>query len=172
MLVFEQNLLPGVAYIEMARAAGTLASPTQPVRLIKQMIWSQPIIVDDSLTTTISLYPNNTHPGVIDFEVRTSQDEHNENIQVIHSQGQLVNDTSVQLPTAIDITNIASRCQCALDKKTLYQNLAEQGLAHGPSFQCLTWVKYTDDEALGLLDLPKAALTSSASNRDAFCLTP
>jgi len=49
--------LPGVVYIEMARAAGTLASPDQKVIALKNIVWAQPIQVKDRpQVVSVNLY--------------------------------------------------------------------------------------------------------------------
>ena len=78
-------VLPGAAYIEMARAAGMLAMPDEHVVRLRNIIWERPIVMGtEPQTVTISLYPEEN--GVT-FEVTTAV---NENELQVHAQGKIL----------------------------------------------------------------------------------
>ena len=110
--VHNKRVLPGVAYIEMARAACEIASRVNVTQL-KNIIWASPIIVEGKAhEVTISLYPEKEH---IAFEVH-SLNQNKE--QVIHSQGNLVNGAgNEQELKKVDIADIQTRCKKKMSAK-------------------------------------------------------
>ncbi|MCK5664908.1 MAG: type I polyketide synthase, partial [Thiotrichaceae bacterium] len=73
-IINDKNVLPGVIYLEMARAAGCLSKKDSQVQKIKNVIWAKPIIVSEMPETAhISLYPKSQY--LVDFEVSTLDDD-------------------------------------------------------------------------------------------------
>ncbi|GAX60248.1 beta-ketoacyl synthase [Candidatus Scalindua japonica] len=148
--VQDEKVLPGVAYIEMARAAGQLATKSDVVR-IRNMVWSSPVRVNSvAREVSISLYPEGNH---IAFEV-SSPVEGDE--RMVHGQGKLeVGDCSLQnIPKSLDIEGIQSRCSELQQGVDCYKAFAGRGLNYGPSFQGIESLSYNDSEALARLKLP------------------
>ncbi|MCP5003188.1 MAG: polyketide synthase, partial [Planctomycetes bacterium] len=82
-----KKVLPGVGYLEMARAAVEKASgPTEEGTYIhlENIVWAQPIVVDGSdQKVHIGLFAEDD--GQIQYEVYTESD--NEEVSIVHSQG-------------------------------------------------------------------------------------
>ena len=139
-----EKVLPGVAYLEMARNAGTMAIREQDVTQLKDVVWVRPLVVKDKpLETQIGLYP--AENGEIAFAISSSE--------VIHSQGKLVVG-SMDHPQALDISAIQARCLSTLEGATCYAHFKERGLSYGPSFQGLVQLSYNEREVLARLRLP------------------
>jgi polyketide synthase PksN len=149
-VINEQAILPGVAYLEMARAAGHLAKKKSPVRKLNHIIWAKPIMVSDRPETTyISLYPDSSNQ--INFEVSTL--DNNQNPQ-LHAQGKLSDDEQMTLDLeTIDIAAIQARCPEIKTRSECYQLFSELGFHYGPSFQTIETLYCNNTEALSRLVL-------------------
>jgi acyl transferase domain-containing protein/SAM-dependent methyltransferase len=143
-----QAILPGVVYLEMARAAGHLAKKKSPMRKLSHIIWAKPIMVSDRPETTyISLYPDSSNQ--VNFEVSTL--DNNQQPQ-LHAQGKLSNDEQMTLET-IDIAAIQARCPEIKARSECYQLFSEIGFHYGPSFQTIETLYCNNIEALSRLVL-------------------
>ncbi|MCB0207830.1 MAG: SDR family NAD(P)-dependent oxidoreductase [Anaerolineae bacterium] len=139
-----EKVLPGVAYLEMARAAGMMAVREQAVTQLKDVVWLRPLMVkDEPVETRIGLYP--AENGEIKFEISSDQ--------VVHSQGKLVVGQG-HPPKQLDIRAIEARCRLRIEGADCYERFREQGLTLGPAFQGLTQVSYNEREVLAQLRLP------------------
>ena len=67
-IVGGQKILPGVVYLEMALAAGNLALPGKKVSGLQDVIWAQPLIVEDAtVAVNIHLEPQAEKSPIHDF---------------------------------------------------------------------------------------------------------
>jgi acyl transferase domain-containing protein/NAD(P)-dependent dehydrogenase (short-subunit alcohol dehydrogenase family)/acyl carrier protein len=157
-MVAGQEVLPGAAYLEMARAAGELAAES-PVRKIKHIIWARPIAVNHPLDVHLRLYPGKDH---VDYEVNTVEPGSE---PLVHSRGKLVyqGDSHEHSPGKIDMPAIKNRCKYLIDAAVCYDRYRKGGLVYGPCFQALGQV-YRDEkgtEILAYLHLPQACQAES-----------
>ncbi|MGD6960812.1 SDR family NAD(P)-dependent oxidoreductase [Fictibacillus phosphorivorans] len=151
-VIFGQKILPGVAYLEMARAACGLAEG-QTIQSLKSIIWASPIIVDDqSKEIYATVYPNKDSNR---FEIFS--EDHNQN-KVIHAQGMV----SSQILSSnsdgewINIKNIKERVTETYQKGSdLYSYIKEKGLNLGDRFKAIKEIYGNSIEALALLELPE-----------------
>lgn len=144
--------LPGVAYLELARKAGELASG-RIVRKIKNIVWVSPITVENSQPTEaeIELKPNGES---VHFEVSQRLATGGKRLAC---QGKLVYASPVELTTTadyIDLEGIKSRCAKVIAGAQAYPLFNTLGLNLGPSFQVLRDVYRSDSETLGSLQIP------------------
>ena len=146
-------VLPGVAYLEMARAAGQLASPDQTVKAIKNVVWSLPIQMQgEPIPTFISLYPDEKESNV-SFEVTTED--------TIHAQGKIIYGDEVENnPRTLDIAAIQSRCATIKSKDAIYSSFDHIGLHYGPSFQGIETLWTGEKEVLAKIVLPSHLVSS------------
>jgi hypothetical protein len=148
-VIGEQKMLPGVAYLEMARAAGELAGK-KPVIKLSNIVWAMPITVSDTpIPVHINLYPDQQQ---VEFEVSTLDD--NQQKQV-HAQGKLIYESQAVSET-VDIFAIQNRCVETWEGAECYKLLKAGGLNYGPSFQTIQALHHNDTEALSRLVVPKA----------------
>ncbi|MDM5187014.1 SDR family NAD(P)-dependent oxidoreductase [Bacillus sp. DX4.1] len=148
-VVVNEKVLPGVVMIEMARAAGGISGECK-VRKIKNVTWSQRIVVsDDGQEINISMSPDETGAS---YEV-TSLDE--ENRVIVHSEGRIEfeseNRSSFEV---IDLESIKNRCFKVKSKSECYQQFEDMGLKYGPSFRTIQSIACGKREALSYLILP------------------
>jgi polyketide synthase PksN len=156
-IVQGKRVLPGVAYLEMARAAIAQAlgeGQTSAALHFMNVVWARPLVVEqDPVQVHMNLYPE--ADGQIAFEVcsQTGQEE-----PVVHSQGRVaVKESSAEL---IDIDQLLKRCEGQAGKEECYEAFAKVGLEYGVGFQALQKVYFTQGQALAELALPSSLVVS------------
>ena len=147
-------VLPGVAYLEMARAAGELAAE-RPVRRIKNITWMRPLVLINKavdLYINLSLQPGS--PGV-NFVISSRSEE---NRQVVHAEGQLDYETGDKYGSGdefVDLDTVKQRCRAKMEGDTCYRLFKEKGLQLGPGFRVIRELYSNETEVLSLLKLPE-----------------
>ena len=152
------RVLPGVAYLEMARAAIEQASPVPPESTIlelRDVVWMQPIVVTQATEIGIALSPDGDDR--IDFEIY-SQDAEEE---IVHCQGRAVW-SSQPVPASLDLEQLERQMGNTLEPSDLYAACARMGLVYGPSFQGITAIRRGAGQVLARLRLPESAESTSA----------
>ena len=148
-VVETRKILPGVAYMEMARVAGTLAGE-EPVRFIRNLVWLQPIAVEPGgKDVELSLSPAR---GQVDFAVRTGEGKH----AVTHCTGRVAYSGSTAGPDVLDIDAIKRRCsEQVLTGTEVYDYFSASGLQLGGSFRIVQNITGNGAESLAVLKLPE-----------------
>jgi len=162
------SVLPGVIYLEMARAAGALSMENSSVKRLRNIVWATPIRVDvSSKETYIRLWPG--EKGV-EYEISTdNQTQNRTEDRIIHSRGNLDfgdPDPEPDHPEAVDA--IRNRLAGHQTRKDFYRRFESYGFNYGPSFRIVEEIHHNDAEALSVLVLPES-LRSAAG---AFMLHP
>lgn len=157
--VNEQCVLPGVAYLEMARKAGEISNEKN-VKQIKNAVWMQPISIgDENKKVYITLHPNKAR---ITYKVFTLDDQGK---HFSHAQGELVFDvTNNRLQedlNSIDLESIHERCREEKSAKDCYAWFLSQGLNYGSSFRPIQRLKASKDEILAYMELPRTIESDS-----------
>ncbi|NTU29407.1 SDR family NAD(P)-dependent oxidoreductase [Brevibacillus sp. HB1.1] len=165
-----QKVLPGVAYLEMARVAVDLAagvrSDNQSVIQLKNIVWAKPVIVEDApIQVHTGLYPEEN--GEITFEIYSQPREAEENL-VVHSQGRAVLRSAMEAPT-LDLSALQAQCtESSYHFSQCYETFHGIGLAYGPSHQGIEKLFVGSDQVLAKLILP-SSVTDTAGK---FVLHP
>ncbi|WP_051313368.1 SDR family NAD(P)-dependent oxidoreductase [Sporocytophaga myxococcoides] len=161
----EQKVLPGVAYLEMARVAIEQSMPRQSESTIIELrntVWIQPVIVTANSQVKIALYPNVSDNGLseeIEYEIYTQDDEQ----RIVHCQGQAV---FVNRPaiTEINIELLKGKIGYdSLDVSRLYAAFTQMGILYGPSHRGIISVNKGDNQVLALLRLPSVVEATQKS---------
>ncbi|MCB0208357.1 MAG: type I polyketide synthase [Anaerolineae bacterium] len=148
-----EKILPGVAYLEMARAAGAMAIEHEAITEIKDVVWLKPLVVkDEPVKVHLSLHP--VARDTVTYEVRTRDGTGQ---PVVHGQGKLIFGAIAEADPVIDLAVIRQRCQIKKSGAVCYEQFEQQGLAYGPTFQVIEDVIGNDTEALARLRLPAEA---------------
>ena len=161
-VVETQKILPGVAYLEMARAAGALSANTD-VRVIRNLVWEKPLIVgNDAKEVEVSLSPAGHE---VRFAIRSAAGEG----AVTHCTGKLGYDVEQPAPESVAIAAIRERCsKQVLSRQELYPFLNSVGLKLGSGFQIVQSIYANESESLAILQLPEHLRKSA----DLFWLHP
>ncbi len=148
------RVLPGVAYLEMVRAAVVHAagvSDQTGVRL-NHMVWSRPIAVGDQpVTVHIGLFPEDN--GEIAFEIYTEADQ-SHSAPLLHSQG-TARLLSPSQETAMDLQALRTAdYQQTYSGEQCYQAFRTMQLEYGTTFQGIRQLYVAPDRILAKLSLP------------------
>ncbi|MEK4852180.1 SDR family NAD(P)-dependent oxidoreductase [Paenibacillus sp. FSL H7-0756] len=142
-------ILPGVAYLEMVRAAGELAFGDQ-VHAIKDVLWVKRLEVADKRDVSIQLTRDS---GYLRFRVYTGDMDH----PVIHCTGKLYAGKPEQaVPRRFMLDEIRARGGAIVGKDFCYNEVFAGfiGFQYGPSFQATAEALCGDAESLEKLELP------------------
>lgn len=156
-----QRVLPGVAYLEMARAAVVQAAGVEKgsgtVIQLKNVVWARPVVVQEQqpVSLHIGLYP--VSDNEIAYEIYT-EPEDTDAVTVVHSQGSAVlNSYSEDL--MLDLTNLKDRCMDNILSPTqCYEAFKAKGIEYGPGHQGIQAVYVGSGQVLAKLSLPSAIL--------------
>ncbi len=163
--VMGKKVLPGAAYLEMARAAGDMAGRSKVLK-ITDVVWAKPVAIEQQpQRVDISLYPAG---DAVEYQVSTVGED---NVPVVHSQGKLVYEGMKEnRPAAelMDIGTVKARCLKRMADADCYERFRERGLYYGPGFQVVKELVYSDTEALAFLQLP----SGSGSDLEGYVLHP
>ena len=151
-----QRLLPGVAYLEMARAAIAQASPLPDATTsmeLRNVVWMQPVVVSGSKKVTVAVFANDQegHGGErLDYEI-CSEDEEQE---IVHCQGQATF-TRQPAPTPLDIKRLKEQMtQGRVEASVAYTAFSKMGVEFGPAFQAISTIFQGEQQLLAQLCLP------------------
>ena len=147
------RVLPGVAYLEMARAALQAAAPEQhdgDELELADVVWLRPLRVAGPAQVQIALAPGTAQVG---FEVYTGDQRGD---QLIHCQGHS-RFVAASARSPLDLARLAASMeQGTVGADHIYQAFAAMGLAYGPAHRVLTTLARGQDQLLARLALPAA----------------
>ena len=146
-----QRVLPGVASLEMARAAVEDALPEWPEGTfleLRNTVWAQPIIVSGRKEISVALMP------VGDDEIEYEIYSHDGQEEIVHCQGRAWVDRQAT-PAAIDLAELDRELSDAsLTPGNIYAACAQMGLVYGPSMQSIVGVRRGQGQLLAQLKIP------------------
>ena len=156
-IVNGQMLLPGVAYLEMARAAGEKAGLGKNM-ILKDIMWVQPIILTKE-TFEVSILIEK-----LDNRVKFTICSEEQGNRVSYCEGYLEKLTQEESPRTYQVSELMQRCQQVLTREECYQGLYhEVGFEYGPAFQVTNQLRSNDDEVITDLELPEDLCQSAGS---------
>jgi polyketide synthase PksN len=165
-----RRVLPGVAYLEMARtavgqAAGLLLEEKTGMRL-KNVVWTRPIGVgEEPVQVHIGLFPEEN--GEITYEIYSQPDDGTEEA-VVHSQGSIVLNSALEV-RLLNVKEIQIQCnQDILTSSQCYERFRKMGLEYGIGHQGIDTLYIGEDQVLAKLLLP----SSVSDTEDQFVLHP
>ena len=150
-----RGVLPGAAYVEMARAAGELACDAKPTGL-RAVTFESPLFVDEAdCDAEVVLFA--TGAGRVEFEIETGVDS-------THACGAFTFDDPRE--ATLDIRAMQARFTERLDVAKLYADLSQRGLEYGPVFRSVQEVFRNESEVFAQLKL------AAECERDGYVLHP
>ena len=156
-----QKVLPGVAYLEMARAAVQHAAPAQsksPVLEISEFVWLKPVIVTEPKEVCIALSRNDADDNV-NYEI-FSEDETGKSI---HCQGFATYRHVSSIPR-LDVPQLEGQMTRGLVESTaLYEMFDAMGLQYGPAHRGIVSLHLGDRQLLAKLRLPECVRQGSGA---------
>jgi len=148
-----KKILPGAAYLEMARAAvaSTISDPKAVIHLIN-LIWLAPLVYENSpLRVEIRLCPSEA-PGELSFEIYSSPTNDEE---VIHCQGSAKIMRQSALPS-IDLEKLQKQgWKAELQGVDCYRIFEKTGIDYGPGHRAIEKVYSGERQAFSKLKMPE-----------------
>ncbi|SYX83881.1 trans AT polyketide synthase of type I involved in bacillaene synthesis (fragment) [Paenibacillus alvei] len=148
------KILPGVAYLEMARAAVEQAAEINEHASVKlkHIVWKRPIHVESTpVQIHIRLYPEDS--GEISYEIYKAADEKEE--PIIFSQGRAVIHDEAAKPEGLTYKPPeASDGLTRISSDQYYKALRDLGFLYGAGHQAIEYVCAGTDRVLAKLTLP------------------
>ena len=145
------KVLPGVAYLEMARSAIEQASPMQresSLLELRNTVWAQPIVVAANKQVHIALLASDNDE--IEYEIYSQEGD----LETVHGQGRAVW-SHEPAPAPLDLEQLKARMeQDQLESSSVYAVFAQMGILHGPAFHAITAIHQGSDQLLAQLRLP------------------
>ncbi len=180
-----EKVLPGLAYLEMARAAIEEASGSteegQTRIQLKNVVWARPMAVGaQPQEVHIGLYPEEN--GEIAYEIYSKPEKNNGSAttvsrqrlrddmdtRIVHSQGMALFALGSQRPQ-LDLKALQERCtQSVLSVDECYEVFKRMGLEYGPAHKGIEKLYVGDHEVLAQLTLPSPV----SETKDQFTLYP
>ncbi|PCE28606.1 hypothetical protein BWP39_00005, partial [Paraburkholderia acidicola] len=159
------RVLPGVAHLEMARAALILAAAAPLVSVeLRDVVWIRPIGVDAALDVHVALRPQ--ADGAASFEIYSHPDGAGE--PIVHSQGRAIPVQTVEA-ARLELDALRERINRPhLDAEACYRGFEQSGAHYGPAFRAMEQLWLGDGQGLARLVLPMAA----RSGADRYGLHP
>ncbi|WP_186320040.1 SDR family NAD(P)-dependent oxidoreductase [Paenibacillus sp. Y412MC10] len=160
--------LPGVAYLEMAIQAVTLATPEAGVQhrhpdiRLKNVVWARPIAIDGTPVEVHVDLLQDEH-GEIAYEVYTVQHQADDQAEMtLHSQGSATVGSRGERP-AIDLQKARSRCRPdPIPSEELYALYGSMGIQYGPAHQGIRGIWTGDGQVVAEIALPDALAGTEA----------
>ncbi|WP_143286495.1 beta-ketoacyl synthase N-terminal-like domain-containing protein, partial [Burkholderia ubonensis] len=160
-----RNMLPAVAYLEMAREAACLADGAHagPVRL-SHVVWARPIVVNDApVDVHVELVPQDD--GGIVYRIGGDADGDAQ----VHGEGRvLLGDAGSIAGDTLDLRSLRQACVATLPAEQCYALYRRMGVDYGRAHQAIECLHAGDRQVLGRLVLPE----SVAGTREQYVLHP
>ncbi|WP_155661244.1 polyketide synthase dehydratase domain-containing protein, partial [Priestia megaterium] len=147
--VLGQLVLPGVGYLEIARAAIFQLKGSNEWKL-DNMVWLGPMILkEDRKKFYVAVREEDNR---LQYKIYSKEGKD----LITHFRGEAFkgNPSKEERKEKLSIEDIQLRCSRHLDKQKIYSTFNSVGISYGDYFQGLERVWGNDQEALGLLKLP------------------
>jgi acyl transferase domain-containing protein/acyl-CoA synthetase (AMP-forming)/AMP-acid ligase II/acyl carrier protein len=154
--VYEQVVLPGAAYIEMALAASAQVLKTKAFKL-EQVEIKRPLTLS-ATPQLVQLILSKESAGY-SFAIY-SLNQTNEEDWTLHTSGKIAV-TQINAPKQINITELQSKFTREIAVETHYLQCQQRGIAYGSSFRAIQQLWGKAEAALGLISLPTKLETAT-----------
>ncbi|MBO0859129.1 MAG: SDR family NAD(P)-dependent oxidoreductase, partial [Chloracidobacterium sp.] len=147
-VVLDRGILPGVGYLEMARAAIAEVGGQRNFRL-RNVALVQPLVVTGATDTQVIIREENNRTL---FEIRSATDS--SAAHLVHARGECEWETPSGPERRLSIDEIKARCAEVIEKQDLYSQFDAVGIRYGSYYRRVERLWGGDKESLGLLTLP------------------
>lgn len=148
-VISNEKVLPGVAYLEMARAAAEQAESQKRVSKIKNIIWPHPIkVVSEPQKVEILLFQDSNQ---VSYEIISIENRK----KIVHGEGKLViaDSPPPSKPHHSSLLTIKNRCNSKLTAENCYDLFNKKNISYGTTFRGIDKIYYNEEEALAYLKL-------------------
>jgi acyl transferase domain-containing protein len=168
-----RKVLPGVCYLEMARAAIERSldpeGRTNTSISLRNVVWVRPLVVENAREVHIAL--SMQEGGEIEFEVYSATariEDGSTESNVIYAQGRAVLGDSVaaEADSRIDLSLLLSRCDRSIEATQCYEAFSAGGIKYGAAYQGLIDVQAGTNHgkqqfALARITLPTSVMETA-----------
>lgn len=154
-------LLPGAAYLEMAKAAveaaAEIGKDAEKGIILRNVIWAIPVIVKKKpVKVNVRLvYSENSD---IIFEIYSKSEDGNE---ILHSQG-MAEISERKKDVIIDLMSLkGKKWDRMLSSDDCYQAFKGIGIEYGPGHRGIKFLNLSEGEVLAKLDMPSSVIGST-----------
>jgi polyketide synthase PksL len=148
-----QKVLPGAAFLEMARAAIVQALPGRAVSAaleLRDIVWARPIVICGNKEVSITLTAEGDER--INYEIQSQEGER----KVVHCDGRAILDSEPS-PAKLNPELLKNEMRRGrLDPPSLCASFASIGMIYGAGFQAIAGIHRGDGQALAHLRLPRS----------------
>ncbi len=148
-------VLPGMAYLELARA-GLAASRGEGPVSISQVFWLQPCVIEGGEKALWTVLEQKGGHAL--FEIRSGEGADS----VLHGKGRIEPRAERAGAERFSLEQLRARCTSHVDGAEVHRRFAEMGIHYGPMFRALREVWSNEQEALGRLVLPEGGAASES----------
>ncbi|WP_144558035.1 non-ribosomal peptide synthetase [Shouchella miscanthi] len=141
-----QKVMPGVAYLETSLAAYKNISPQNKVNLIKNIVWSKPLIFKGESHQNLEIHFDENKQADFSYIFKSQED--------ILTSGKLAYKENLEKHPPLDLAAIEERCTHKKNGDDCYQLFKENDFDYGPSFQVIENINHSDTDSLALINLP------------------
>ncbi len=159
-----RHILPGTAYLEMARIAEAFSSKGRTIGQIRDVVFAEPLDVVDSRVPPVTVTLDPSDDGGQVYEI-CSLNRNGD--RIMHSSGRLTYGQREQSP-AIEINSILARCHRHIKGDEVYKLFEQNSFCYGSAFRVIEEISYNEKEVLATLRLP----AGSAVNDQAYVIHP
>lgn len=146
-VIDNKKVMPGVIYIDLARAAAEIAMHKKIYKL-KNIIWMQPFIVEEPKELEIGFEFKNNN---IMYQVRNYEN----NNKIVHSQGMLqYRSTNDTIEEKFDITSCLNRCTIHCTHDDFYEGNGNTVYNYGKTFRPINDLYIGDGEIVSKISVP------------------
>ncbi|WP_166923292.1 SDR family NAD(P)-dependent oxidoreductase [Flavobacterium poyangense] len=143
-VLYTEKILPGVAYLEMARVSGEWYIDKKIAQL-RDVFWMSPLHVNGHSRSVVTELQKLNEEIV--FTVKDEIEDH-----VIFNQGKISTSFVTQIEK-LDTELISNRLPAVLYKEDYYKLFKELGFHYGTSFQRIEYIRYSGSEALAKISI-------------------
>ena len=147
-----QRILPGIAYLEMMIEAAKYVFPDRDL-VLKDVVWMQPLLVREAAQAVI------TELELHDNEIQCEISSIGAGKKQTHARGILshaARKSNVRSADPAEIRgSLTLRWEGEAGKKIFYREHQKSGIEYGPYFQGVQALWGSENESLGIIELPK-----------------
>ena len=171
--VLGESVLPGVAYLEMARAALQQAVPKSEqsgTLELHNIVWIQPFVARAGRQISISLSCDDSSRQRVDYEIYSEGTQADSSDAIVtHCQGRAIF-SSEAAPSRLDIAALERQMgqETTVLPAAIYAAFGQMGVSYGPAFQGIASVHRGSSQLLARLSLPSVI----RAHRNDFLLHP
>jgi len=153
--IWNKNILPGAAYLEMAYQAGC-KSTGKKINGIDSVIWAKPIILTSEITASVEIIPEN---GRLNANIYTLDLNGNKEV---HAQCRLsYSDACTEPCKSINIENIIKRMDYHKNGTECYKAYYNSGYEYGKTFCSIEEIFGNSNESVAKLKIDKSEIENA-----------